>query len=186
MTSRTNHRHRPPPSLPPLSLPPLSLRGAKRRGNPHPHSHHPATPPPTAGFTLIEMIVVLVILGITLGLVMTRGPIHSATLDARTAARQVAQTLRLARSKAIALDQPVSVTLDIGAHAMRIDGSPTQTLPRGIGLAAASFTGQAIAAVRFAPDGSSSGARITLGEAGSLRLVIVDWLTGRVSVDDAG
>ena len=140
---------------------------------------------PTAGFTLIEMIVVLVVLGLTLGFVMTRGPIHSATLDARTAARQVAQTLRLARSKAIALDQPVSVFLDNAAHAVRIDGSPAQTLPRGTGLAAASFTGQAIAAIRFASDGSSSGARITVGEPGSLRLVIVDWLTGRVSVDDA-
>jgi general secretion pathway protein H len=140
---------------------------------------------PTAGFTLIEMIVVLVVLGLTLTLVITRGPLHSPTLDARTAARQVAQTLRLARSKAIALDHPVSVSLDLPAHAIRIDGSPAQPLPRGIGLAAASFTGQAIAAVRFAPDGSSSGARIALGEAGSLRLVMVDWLTGRVSVDDA-
>jgi general secretion pathway protein H len=140
---------------------------------------------PAAGFTLIEMIVVLVILGITLGLVMTRGPIHSSTLDARTAARQVAQTLRLARSKAIALDQPVSVSLDTRAHAVRIDGSPAQNLPRGVGLAAASFTGQAIVAIRFAPDGSSSGGRIALGETGSLRLVMVDWLTGRVSVDDA-
>ncbi|WP_158925302.1 GspH/FimT family pseudopilin [Acidisphaera sp. S103] len=145
---------------------------------------------PTAGFTLIEMIVVLVVLGLTLGLVMARGPMHSAALDARVAARQVAQAMRLARSRAIALDQPVSVSLDIAAHALRIDGSPVETLPRGVGVAAASFTGQPatgrIVAIRFAPDGSSNGGRIALGQGGFVRLVLVDWLTGRVSLDGAG
>jgi general secretion pathway protein H len=140
---------------------------------------------PTAGFTLIEMIVVLVVLGLTLSLVMARGPMHSPALDARVAARQVAQVLRLARSRAIALDRPVAVSLDAATHAVRIDGGAFQALPRGVGVAAVSFTGQAIVAIRFAPDGSSSGARIALGEAGSVRQVVVDWLTGRVSLDDA-
>jgi general secretion pathway protein H len=145
-----------------------------------------ANPARAAGFTLIEMIVVLVVLGLTLGLVMARGPLHSSALDARTASRQVAQMLRLARSRAIALDHPVTVSLDVAAHAVRIDGAHFQILPRGVGVSLASFTGQAIIGVRFAPDGSSSGARITLGEGGSVRLVVVDWLTGRVSLDDAG
>jgi general secretion pathway protein H len=140
---------------------------------------------PAAGFTLIEMIVVLVVLGLTLSLVMARGPMHSSALDARVAARQVAQVLRLARSRAIALDRPVAVLLDGAAHAVRIDGGALQALPRGVGVAAVSFTGHAIVAVWFAPDGSCSGARIALGEAGSVRQVVVDWLTGRVSLDDA-
>jgi general secretion pathway protein H len=143
-----------------------------------------------SGFTLIEMIVVLVVLGLTLGLVLGRGPMHSSTLDARMAAREVAQVLRLARSRAIALNRPIAVSLDIVARAVRIDGSQYQALPRAVGVAAATSTGEPIAgrvvAVRFAPDGSSSGARIALGEGGFVRLVVVDWLTGRVSVDDAG
>jgi general secretion pathway protein H len=136
------------------------------------------------------MIVVLVVLGLTLGLVLGRGPMHSPALDARMAAREVAQVLRLARSRAIALDRPIAVSLDIAAHAVRIDGSPFQALPRDVGVSAASFAGQAITsrivAIRFAPDGSSGGARIALGERGFVRLVVVDWLTGRVSVNDAG
>lgn len=137
----------------------------------------------TAGFTLIEMIVVLVVLGLTLGLIIGRGPMHSPTLDARTAARDMAQALRLARSRAIMSDRSVSVVLD---RPIRIDGSPYQSLPPAVGVAATSPTGQPIAAIRFAPDGSSSGARIALAEKGSVRYVVVDWLTGRVSVDDAG
>jgi general secretion pathway protein H len=128
------------------------------------------------GFTLIEMIVVLVVLGLTLGLVIGRGPMHSTSLDARTAAREVAQVLRLARSRAIALDRPVWVSLANVAHGV----------PRAVGVAATSFTGEPIAGISFAPDGSSSGARIALGELGSVRHVVVDWLTGRVSVDDTG
>ncbi|HEY4174844.1 MAG TPA: GspH/FimT family pseudopilin, partial [Rhodopila sp.] len=65
-----------------------------------------------SGFTLIEMVVVLVVLGLALGLVIARGPMHSATLDARTAARQLAQALRLARSRAIMSDRPVLVRVD--------------------------------------------------------------------------
>jgi general secretion pathway protein H len=142
------------------------------------------------GFTLIEMIVVLVVLGLVIGLVLGRGPMHSPALDARVAAREVAQVLRLARSRAIALDRPIAVSLDIAARAVRIEGSPYQALPRAVGVAATSLTGAAIAgrvvAVLFSPDGSSSGARIVLGEGKFVRLVVVDWLTGRVSVDDAG
>jgi len=139
-----------------------------------------------SGFTLIEMIVVLVVLGLTLGLALGHGPMHSPALNTGTAARQVAQTLRLARSRAIAQDRPVRVSLDSVGHAMRIDGSPPQALPRAIALSATSFTGEPIVAVRFAPDGSSSGAHIVLGERGSERRVVVDWLTGRVSLDDPG
>ena len=130
-----------------------------------------------SGFTLIEMIVVLVVLGLVFGLVITRGPMHSATLDARTAAREVAQALRLARSRAIVSDRLVSV---------RIDGLRYQSFPRAVGMAAISPTGQPIVSIRFAPNGRSSGARITLAERGSVRYVVVDWLTGRVSVDDPG
>jgi general secretion pathway protein H len=143
-----------------------------------------------SGFTLIEMIVVLVVLGLTLGLVLGRGPMHSSALDARMAAREVAQALRLARARAIALNRPIAVSLDIAARAVRIDGAQYQALPRAVGVTATSFAGAAIAgrvlAIRFAPDGSSSGVRIALGEGGFVRQVVVDWLTGRVSVDDPG
>ena len=139
-----------------------------------------------SGFTLIEMIVVLVVLSLTLGLAFGRGPILSPALNTGTAARQVAQTLRLARSRAIALDRPVRVSLDSVARAIRIDGTSPQALPRAIALSASSFTDEPIVAIRFAPDGSSSGARIVLGERGFVRRVVVDWLTGRVSLDDPG
>src|ERR1700736_5929243 len=90
-----------------------------------------------SGFTMIEMIVVLVVLGLMLGLVIGRGPMRSPALDARIAAPGLTQGLRLARSRAITLDRPVSLLLDRVAHDVRIDGARSLALPKDVAIIAA-------------------------------------------------
>ena len=140
-----------------------------------------------AGFTLIEVIVVLVILGLGIGLLTTRGPLRSSALDLRAATSEITQVLRLARARAIATDRQIVVALDPAGSAFRVGSGPAQTLPRGVVLEATAVQGPAagIAAFRFAPDGSASGGRITLTAGGRSTMVGVDWLTGRVSVGEA-
>jgi general secretion pathway protein H len=123
------------------------------------------------GFTLLEMIVVLAILGLALGLVISRGPMHSARLDADVAARELTAALRLARGRAIAEDRPVAVAL--AANSYLVDGSAVHRVPVDVTLAGN-------AAIRFAPDGSSSGGTIVVQAAASRVTIGVDWLTGRV------
>ena len=139
-----------------------------------------------AGFTLIEVTVVLVILGLGLALLTTRGPLRSTALDLRAATGEVAQALRLARARAVVTDRAVVVAVDPAANAFRVGSGPTQPLPRGVLLEATAAQGQApgVAAFRFAPDGSSSGGRVTLTAGGRRATVGVDWLTGRVSVGE--
>ena len=60
-----------------------------------------------SGFTLLEMIIVIAVLGMALGLVVTRGPMRSQTMEMQAAVNQVAQGLRVARSRAIANNAPV-------------------------------------------------------------------------------
>lgn len=144
----------------------------------------------SAGFTLIELAVVLAIMGLMLALVLTHGPMRSPTLEARAAAAQIAQGLREARARAIALNRPVSFSLDLAEHDFRVDGAPPHPLPAGLQLAVLTIAGRAnagqqSATIGFAPDGSSSGGRIALAGKGVRLLVGVDWLTGRVSVADA-
>ncbi len=69
-----------------------------------------------SGFTLLEMIVVLVILGLALSLVITQGPMHSAHLDAEVIARNLTSTLRMARGMAIAENRPVAVVLSATSY----------------------------------------------------------------------
>src|ERR1700761_291362 len=61
------------------------------------------------GFTLIEMIVVIVIMGLVAALVLVRQPWHSAGLNTEATVRALTEALRVARSRAIAQDRDVSV-----------------------------------------------------------------------------
>jgi general secretion pathway protein H len=139
-----------------------------------------------AGFTLLEVIVVRVVLGLALGVFVSRGPQRSAALEIRAVAGEVAQALRQARGRAIMLNRPVGLTVDLERRTYHSDGMPEHALPPALGvsvLAVADETlGGRLGAIRFAPDGSSSGGHIELSD-GRRRLRIgVDWLSGRVRV----
>jgi general secretion pathway protein H len=141
------------------------------------------------GFTLLEVMIVLVILGLVLGLVIARGPMHSRTLDVRAAAAEVARMMRTARGQAIATDRPVEVVVDLRLHSLRLGAGPARPLPAGLGVRVIAKNeetlGTRLAGFRFEPDGSASGGQVELRDPGGLRMQIgVDWLTGRVSVVD--
>ncbi|MBV9735694.1 MAG: GspH/FimT family pseudopilin [Acidisphaera sp.] len=141
-----------------------------------------------AGFSLLEMIVVLVVLALAVSLVVARGPARSPTLTLRAAAGQVADRLRLARADAIAANRPVMVVIDTARRQIEIDRRPLLALPSGIAVTALTTAGQALGAragITFAPDGSSTGGRIDLLGRERRMQVGVDWLTGRVSIANA-
>jgi general secretion pathway protein H len=140
-----------------------------------------------AGFTLIEVLVVIVILGLTAALVLARGPSRSAGLEARAAATEVAQTLRLGRSQAIATDRPTAVMLDVSTHWLMLNGAARGVLPAALPVAALMADGSRPrrAIFGFASDGSATGGTVVLGNPGQRILVTVNWLTGRVDVVNA-
>jgi general secretion pathway protein H len=169
----------------PAGIHDFPARAKKSRGWPAFAGHDEA-----GGFTLIELAVVLAIMGLMLTLVLTHGPMRSATLQTRAAASQVVQGLRSARARAIALNRPVTFSLDLADHTFRIDDATPHTLPAALQLAVLTVAGKASRQrdsgdISFAPDGSSSGGRIELAGNGARVLVGVDWLTGRVSVANA-
>ncbi len=129
-------------------------------------------------------MVVLAVLGLLLALVLYRAPARNPTVELRAAAGSVASTLRLARTQAIVDNRMVVFTLDPAAHGYRLDGNQPQQLPDLVGVAIGA-TGST-PAIRFAPDGSASGGVVTLATGDRRMRVTVDWLTGRVSVGDAG
>ena len=62
-----------------------------------------------AGFTLLETVVVVVVLGLMLTILAGFVPRRPARLELANAADTVAATLRLARARAIAFGRPVTV-----------------------------------------------------------------------------
>lgn len=142
-------------------------------------------PRPAAGFTLIEMIVVLAVFGLMLGLVVSRGPVRSARLEMDAAARDIAGGLRLARALAISENRPVAFNIDVAHGSVRTEDGPARVLPAALAIRVSAERGGAVPAIRFAPDGSSSGGRIELIGHGRTIQIGVDWLTGRVRIVDA-
>lgn len=91
----------------------------------------------------------------------------------------------MARSAAIASNRPVAFVLDARTRAYRIEGVRSAVpVPPSVGLrvttARASETPTAEARLEFYPDGSSTGGRVTISQAGASIVVDVEWLTGAV------
>jgi general secretion pathway protein H len=139
------------------------------------------------GFTLIEMLVVLTIAALIVGLALPRltGAEEKATL--RTAAHQIAAALRNTRSLAMTKGRTEAFVVDTANGAYR--AGPTVApgrLPRGVQLALVTVTADRDSAsqgrIQFFADGSSTGGGVLLATGKIRGQVLVDWLTGRVSI----
>lgn len=139
------------------------------------------------GFTLFELLVVLVVLGVLFTVatpLINRGV---PSLEVRTAAREIAAGMRRARADAIFANHDVPFTLDIAQtrYAIGRDGA-WHDLPDRLSLqvetARSEVVDDAIAGVRFYSDGSATGGRVTVSGKTHQYHVMLDWLTGAVTV----
>jgi general secretion pathway protein H len=142
-----------------------------------------------AGFTLLEVIIVLA-LGAVIYAVILAGPLGKASAaDLKSAARSLASGLRTAQTTAMATRRDALLTLDMDSREFLATGEQqTHRLPDNIDIklftAQAEVTSAKRGSIRFYPDGSSTGGRITVAAGERKYLVDVDWLTGRVSIDE--
>jgi general secretion pathway protein H len=142
------------------------------------------------GFTLLELLVVLAIIGAVLALVpgfMLRG---QPGMDVDVAARAIADALRQARSDAVLRNRDQVFALDVEERLFRIAGqrAPVQMRKQievTFQSARSELMSETIGQIRFFPDGSATGGRIGLTLDGRHVEVGVDWLTGLVSVNHA-
>ena len=141
------------------------------------------------GFTLLELIIVLVMGAAIAGIVIGFSPKGASSGDLKSAARAIASGLRQAQSTALATRRDALLTLDVEAREFAFTGEGrTHALPDGIDLklftAQTEVESERKGAIRFYPDGSSTGGRVTLASGERKYTVDVDWLTGRVSIAD--
>jgi general secretion pathway protein H len=140
----------------------------------------------TPGFTLIEMMVCLAILAVVLTLLP---PLLGRTRDNAAlaeAARTLAAALRETRDEAITTGRDTSLAIDLASGTFRDGSGKVQSLPPGIRLSLVTTTqerlGERSGAIRFFPDGSSTGGGISLAHDDRRDDVLVDWLTGRITM----
>jgi len=141
------------------------------------------------GYSLLEVIVVIVIIGLSYSLLpkMVFSGVSGAEL--RSNVRAVATGLRLTRDAAINKRREAVMTLDLESREFTVqDDAKVHKLHDKVDVKL--YTSQAdlitekIGTIRFFPDGSSNGGRVTVSAGGRAFEVDVDWLTGRVSIKD--
>jgi general secretion pathway protein H len=140
--------------------------------------HHAAT-----GFTLLELLVVLSILALLAAIAVPALVAPSDGVRLRAAGSEIAATLRLARSVAIARNREVAVAIDAEKRFIESTGSTAQHFAPDIfvelTIAEGERTSPSRGGFRFFPDGSSTGGSILLRLRGRELRLCVDWMTGR-------
>jgi len=138
------------------------------------------------GFTLIEILAVLAVLGLALTLISARGPARSPGVELRAAAAAIADTLRLTRARAIATNRPRQVMIDADAHLVILSDGTARHIPDGLALTLHSLAGPASPrlAIGFAPDGSSTGGTVEIAAGAAQIRITAAWLSGRISMAD--
>jgi general secretion pathway protein H len=139
-----------------------------------------------AGFTLIEIIIVLTLAALLLALVPPRLSGALAAAEIRSAARELASALRYARSRAVTRHAEVLLTLDTERRRYRVSGSRWRALPEDLQLklttARSERRSRGVGSIRFYPDGTGTGGQIALGSGARGFVVDVSWLTGRIAI----
>jgi len=138
------------------------------------------------GFTLVELLVVLVIMGLVVGLVGTSLSRSISGAEIRVAARNMVAALRYTRTQAILNKSEEIFLVDTDQHRYTAPGRDPVVLPEGMDVllttARTEMTSEKVGGIRFFPDGGSTGGRIDLIANGREFNVNVAWLTGEASL----
>jgi general secretion pathway protein H len=141
------------------------------------------------GFTLVELLVVLVILGLLLSLAPAAFDRALPGLQLKEAAHDLAGALRQARGFAVRDNREAVLLIDTEAHTYHVEetGNPRQLAPDieiTLLTAESELTDEFTGGMRFFPDGTSTGGQVKLSRGTRDYAVRVDWLTGRVEIID--
>jgi prepilin-type N-terminal cleavage/methylation domain-containing protein len=151
------------------------------------------------GFSLIELLVVLVLLGLLTALVVPRFFNTLGRLEARSTSKKISAILRYCRSESVNKNRIYLASFDSNSNALSIlyasvgDEKPTSerayTLPREMRVekvdAGRTLLDVSLPSFEFYPNGGSNGgtALVTGGERREY-LIQVDFLTGSVKVEE--
>ena len=139
------------------------------------------------GFTLFELLVVIALISLLLAVIPLAFPKAIEQTKLRGATRELANALKVARSRAVSGVREIPVALDVQSRVYAVDESQQSLdLPADAHMvlttAGVEQTSTHAGAIRSFPDGSSTGGRIALSLRNTQYVVDVNWLSGRVTI----
>ena len=140
------------------------------------------------GFTLIELIAVIVLLAIVMSVVTFSFSKSLASARIRAASQDLVAALRYTRGQAIVKNKQEVLALDLANNSYQAPDKASVTLPKGMVLqlttAEREQTGANSGDIRFFPDGSSTGGHISVLLDQREWRINVAWLTGDIALDE--
>jgi len=141
------------------------------------------------GFTLIELLIVLVIMALASAVAIPNIGSGNQIAALNAAAREIASALRFARGYALTHRQESRFLFDLDANSYQVTGRDktyyiSKELAVTLDVAESQLVSERRGGVRFFPDGSATGGRITLEIAQAKRQLDINWLTGQVDLDE--
>ena len=141
------------------------------------------------GFSLLEVIVVITIIGLAYTLLpkMVFAGVSGAEL--RSNARAVATGLRIARDTAINTKREAMLVINLENREFTLPNDTrlhklNEKLDVKLYTSEADLISDKVGTIRFYPDGSSNGGRVTVAAGERGFEIDVDWLTGHVTIKD--
>lgn len=149
----------------------------------------PADPPsrsPSAGFSLLEILIALAILALGVALVGVAFMRSSEGMRFDEGVRALALDLKSAQTEAMRSGRDTALVIDVDARTYSLSNGASQALPENVRVRVTS-AGEVAAGTRkpafvFSPDGGSTGGSVVLAIPDRSATIMVDWMTGNVSV----
>ncbi len=139
------------------------------------------------GFTLVEVMVVMVIIALIMALVGTSMARSVSSAEARASTRKMVASLRYTRARAIIDKKEQIFQVDIDNRSYQAPGRKQVNLPEGVDVtittARSEVTSESVAGIRFFPDGGSTGGHIELTVNEREYRINVAWLTGETKLE---
>ena len=141
-----------------------------------------------AGFTLLELIIVLSIVVLGFGVIAVNMSASDDSRALKAAARDLVSGLRYVRSQAMLTHKTTTLDFDLSNNTYLLSGQDKRySIREDIDVTvktAQSELQNGVAQLRFFPDGSSIGGRITLEKNKLAQEININWLTGHVTLED--
>ena len=149
------------------------------------HTTRPGGVVATGGFSLLELLVVLMIVAIIMALVGMSVGRGVSGAEVRNASREIAAGMRYTRSLALRTKQAQRFIVDVEDKSWKAGDRAEESLPESMELelftAQEEMLDEARGAIRFFPDGSATGGRVTLSAGEREWDIGVEWLTGEIT-----